>query len=109
MSWSDIESLVSSACVESLTNVIASIELATGTVEIPVVFDREYIEANGMAGSGPLIRCQSSSVRGVKTGIKVHLDIDDVSSLDLKEQSYRIVEVRPDGKGITDMVLQEIG
>lgn len=62
-----------------------------------------------MAGSGPVLRCPSELIRGVASNVLVHIELDEVADLNVKNTTFKVVEPKPDGKGVTDLTLQERG
>jgi hypothetical protein len=59
------------------------------------IFDDAYVDALGMASSGPRFTCPTGSVGGVVQGQTIVIDAI----------TYRIVGVEPDGTGVTVLQL----
>lgn len=107
MTWSEAETDVADACINALSNVTASIDLTSGTVSVPGVLENEYVESNGMAGQGVLLRVESDGIRGVKRGTVVRMTMDSVKQAASEARRYKVVDIQDDGHGVTDLVLQK--
>lgn len=73
-----------------------------GEVAINGIFDREYFAAEvgsevDVVSAQPMIRCRDVDVSAVVQGSGVK-----VGSVD-----YHVVDIQPDGTGITDLILHE--
>ena len=62
------------------------------------IFDRPYIESTDYAGTQPVFQCAESEVSGVSRGDTITID----------SQDYAVVNIEPDGTGITTLVLSEL-
>lgn len=77
---------------------------SVGGATVNGIFERPYLaedlggEIAGIESSQPVFRCLSSDVAGVGQG----------QTLTIAATVWRIVEVRPDGTGVTDLVLAEV-
>lgn len=68
---------------------------------ISVIFDQDYYAAGGqevdIESTKPAAVCKSADVTGVKIGDSITVDGD----------AYTVINVKPDGTGITVLALQE--
>lgn len=62
------------------------------------IFDAQYQEGLGIAGSGPALTCATEDVRDVKRDEQVTLEAGE----------FRVVSNEPDGTGITVLRLQRV-
>lgn len=74
-----------------------------GPSEIPVIFENEYAAAEydriansaSMESSSPRATCRDIDIPGVSHG----------STLEMNGTTYYVIEVRPDGTGVTVLIL----
>lgn len=71
-----------------------------GSVEFTVILDTEYIETADMSGYAPVATARTRDV------IDANLQAGDVIDVDGTDYTVRIV--RPDGTGITQVVLEVV-
>jgi len=87
--------------VEDLGIFFAADEFATnatiGAATIQGILDDEYIEDLDIAGTRPVLICRTSDVTAVAQGTVVTIN----------ETAYTVVDIRPDGTGVTRLILQE--
>lgn len=71
------------------------------TTAISVLYDEEYYAANGqevdIEGTKPAAICRSVDVLGVKIGDSITVDL----------APYTVINVKPDGTGITVLALED--
>jgi len=71
------------------------------TMAISVLYDEEYYAANGqevdIEGTKPAAICRSVDVLGVKIGDSITVDL----------APYTVINVKPDGTGITVLALED--
>lgn len=70
------------------------------TIKINGIFDREYIELNGMESFKPVFVGSTSDLENAK-----HKKGN--SMIEFNSTKYKVVDVEPDGTGITMLRLQE--
>lgn len=66
------------------------------TTTINGIFDREYVEINGVESYSPVFICQSSDVPNANHGARM-----TINSI-----VYTVVGVQPDGAGISMLILE---
>jgi len=74
------------------------IEAVIGEATIEGILDDEYIEDLDIAGTRPVLICRTSDVAAVAQG----------ASVTIGTVSYKVVVARPDGTGVTRLVLEEV-
>jgi len=93
------------AFVEDLDAFFQEADFAVGAIYTPTaggprtvvgIFDGEYHEVLDMEGSAPAFTCKASDVPSVAHGDAIVVNGD----------SYKIVNVRPDGTGVVTLRLQ---
>jgi hypothetical protein len=81
----------------------ASISINGVSSSISVIFNKEYLAIEGESvdvdGYEPVVHCRSSDVSGVDTADTITID----------SVSYNIVNIQPDGTGVTVLILQDNG
>lgn len=79
----------------------ASISIDGSSSNISVIINKEYFAIAGESvdvdGTQPVVTCRSSDVTGV--------DTDDTITIDTV--TYNIVNIQPDGTGVTVLILQD--
>lgn len=89
--------------------VVARWTSAGGSVDLPAIFDADYqlltvpLLDGGAEGSGPQILLRSSDV----PADAAHEDAITLHPGTAKAATYRVVEIKPDGTGMTTVRLQE--
>lgn len=72
--------------------------------ELLAIFDRQYepttLGDSSIVASGPVATCRSSDVS--------RLELARGASVMIDQDRYRVVDVRPDGTGITVLTLEEV-
>lgn len=91
------EARANAAVMSHLSNATASF---AGQPPLPVIFERDYVEAEGMAASVPLIRLPSASVPGSVRGLRVTVQTQAGAS------HWRVAEHHPDGAGLSTLYLE---
>ena len=66
------------------------------TKTITVIFDRGYVETADIEGDAPVATCKAADVPDLAQGDKFTIN----------SVVYKVVEVQPDGTGVTRAVLQ---
>jgi hypothetical protein len=85
--------------VEDVTVFFAAWPAVDATLDgqpLRVIFDREYVEVNGMGSSGPAATAPSASVGAATTS----------SMLVVAGNTYRVRSVQPDGTGVSLLLLE---
>lgn len=66
--------------------------------QIVAIFDHEYVEAYGIEGEAPVLTLQDEDIpNGTGSG----------SAATVEGKAYRVVGIRPDGTGISQIVLEK--
>jgi hypothetical protein len=81
--------------VAALSNVTATIGAVTGVAGI---FDADYQDAFGVAGSGPVLLIQTAAAPAVATG----------NTVAVSSTNYTVVGIQPDGTGMTRLILEAV-
>ena len=95
--FASLQARANLAIMERLSDTVATLD----GVEVSGLFDDEYLLddiAGGMAGSGPAFTLASSAVPPAVTGL----------ALVVKGVTYKVVEPKPDGTGITVLRLRKV-
>jgi len=95
-----IEQRVNDATMRRLSNAVATATTKFGEVlTLPVIFDNGYESAlNGFAeSSGPSALAQSALVQDLAHG----------SLIEISARTWAIVEIQPDGTGMTRLLLEK--
>jgi len=66
------------------------------TTTIDGIFDKEYVELNGVESYSPVFTCQTSDVPNVKHGARMTINLIN----------YTVVGVQPDGTGVVQLILE---
>jgi hypothetical protein len=61
------------------------------------IFDAQYVDANGVDETGPVLECRSSDVK--------RLELGKGSSLSIDGEVYTVRRPEPDGTGMTRLIL----
>jgi len=69
-----------------------------GTTSIVGILDRDFAEVNGVEGYAPTLLCKESDTSSIYIG----------SQLEVAGQSYKVMAKRPDGTGMTTLILEVI-
>lgn len=99
----NLSDLIANAGIEHLQNYVAKYtpsghpHTSTKTVDLRVLFRREYFEDNGVASRHPVAIALESEVCGEPVGGKITINCVD----------YIIVENQPDSKGKTMLILEK--
>ena len=72
--------------------------VTVGSVSITGILDREYAEVNGVEGYAPTLLCTESDTSSIYIG----------SQLEVEGQAYKVMAKRPDGTGMTTLILEVI-
>jgi hypothetical protein len=95
-----IEQRVNDATMRRLSNAQATATTKFGEViTLPVIFDNAYADALGgfAESSGPSALVQSALVQDLVHG----------SQIEISARTWAIVEIQPDGTGMTRLVLEK--
>lgn len=69
----------------------------SGSLEILVIVDDEYVETNGMAGTRPVATCDANDACTIERG-------DD---LVIRQALHRVVDIEQDGTGWLRLILNK--
>ena len=69
-----------------------------GGISISGILDREYAEVNGVEGYAPTLLCKESDTSSIPVG----------AVISVAGQSYKVMAKRPDGTGMTTIILEVI-
>jgi len=79
----------------------ASVTIDSTTTSISVILNKEYFAIAGESvdvdGTQPVVTCRSTDVTGIDTSDTIVIDAE----------TYNIVNIQPDGTGMTVLILQE--
>jgi len=73
------------------------ISATIGGSPVDGIFDHEYVEVLNVASESPVFNCLTADVSAVSVGDAVVINL----------VNYIVVEIHPDGTGITQLILQE--
>lgn len=80
---------------------------ASTSASVYMIFDREYMELPGeqivTSSSNPIAQCRTSDVEGVKFGSVIERPVSDYTGA---IEKYKVVDVQPDGLGMTVLILE---
>lgn len=99
MAFADIETRLNSAVTKHLANCTATLN---GGAAFSGTFEAEYIEPLGMSGSQPSLECEDAAVSAAAGGSAVVVTYKSVAT------SYTVGSIKPDGAGMTRLLLQEV-
>lgn len=99
MTFSAIESRLNAAVLARFANCTTTLD---GGAEFGGIFDAAYIEPLGMSGASPALECASADVSTAEHGSAVVVTYRSVST------NYTVGSVKPDGTGMTRLLLQEV-
>lgn len=94
-----LESRLNAACLAHLANCTATLD---GGEAFGGIFEAEYIDPLGMSGSQPSMECGSADVSTAAHGSAVVVTYKSVVT------SYTVGTIKPDGTGMTRLLLQEV-
>jgi hypothetical protein len=95
MDFATLESRSNAVIFAKLANMTATI---AGVANIRAIFDQQYVEPMGFAGSAPVLKCLSADVSTVVQGSAVVLGV----------VNYTVAAIKPDGNGLTLLQLAEV-
>jgi len=72
-------------------------EATIGGETVNGIFDNEHTEVLDVSGTHPAFTCKTSDVSGVSQG----------DTVTINGTGYRVVSIKPDGTGMTTLVLEE--
>lgn len=99
MTFADLETRLNSAVTDHLSNCTATLD---GGAAFSGTFEAEYIDPLGMSGSQPSLECGSADVSTAAHGSAVVVTYKSVVT------SYTVGTIKPDGTGMTRLLLQEV-
>lgn len=99
MTFADLETRLNAACLAHLANCTATLG---GGEAFGGIFEAEYIDPLGMSGSQPSLECGSADVSTAAHGSAVVVTYKSVVT------SYTVGTIKPDGTGMTRLLLQEV-
>lgn len=99
MSFAAIETRLNATALAHLANCTATLD---GGAAFGGIFEAEYIEPLGMSGAQPSLECLSADVSTAAHGSAVVVTYHEVAT------SYTVAAIKPDGTGMTRLLLQEV-
>lgn len=74
-----------------------AVTASIGGSSVSVIFDHEYVNAQGVSGEQPRILCDDDDVGSVSVG----------DAITVNSTGYAVRVIEPDGTGMTVLVLEE--